>query len=41
MLTKEERISVLEKQKVLSGRVFDFDAKERPGMRELVDVVSL
>lgn len=34
-------IKLLEKQNMLSGRVFEPEAKEYPPMRELVDAVDL
>ncbi|KAG5580138.1 hypothetical protein H5410_050765 [Solanum commersonii] len=40
VLTKEERIAVLKKQKVLNGRVFDLDILTEPGMFSLFDFVA-
>lgn len=37
VLSKEERIQILEKQKVLSGRLFKPEAREKLRIRDLVD----
>ncbi|KAG5579389.1 hypothetical protein H5410_050016 [Solanum commersonii] len=41
VLTKEERIAEMEKQKVLNGRVFDPEILRECGMSTLFDFVSL
>lgn len=40
-LIQEEIVSILKNQKVLNGRVFDYDILTKPGMCNLVDAVQL
>ncbi|KAH0746521.1 hypothetical protein KY285_008178 [Solanum tuberosum] len=40
-LTREERVNVLKKQKVLNGRVFDPEIITKPGMCNLADSVEV
>lgn len=41
VLTKDQRISLLQEKKVLNGRAFELAAKNSPGIRELVDIVDI
>lgn len=40
VLTRDQRINLLQNQKVLNGRVFESTTMNNPGMCELVDTVE-